>query len=98
TKTRDKGIRKKIIIDKQMIIDRETVNQEELLKNILCPVLIIHGNKDCSVPIADSKNAMQYLSEESKLEIIPEADHDFGDKLEIFANLTANWFEKYILK
>jgi esterase/lipase len=32
TKTRDKGIRKTILIDEQMLIDRELVNQKDLLK------------------------------------------------------------------
>ncbi|MBN1644698.1 alpha/beta hydrolase [Candidatus Woesearchaeota archaeon] len=97
TKIRDKGIRRKIIIDKQMLKDRENVNQEELLKNIKCPVLIIHGDQDKSVPLEDSKNAMQYLSNESKLEIIPRATHgyDFIDK---FIEYTISWFTKYLPK
>jgi pimeloyl-ACP methyl ester carboxylesterase len=96
TKIRDKGVRRKIIIDSQMLTDRESVNQEELLKNIKCPVLIIHGDADERVPLKDSKKAVPYLSNESKLEIVAGATHKFNDHLGIFADLAAAWFQKYL--
>ena len=93
TKIREEGShRRVIIIDKQMIKDRESVNQKELLANIKCPVLIIHGDKDESVPLEDSKSAIKYLSSESKLEIIEGADHQFTKQLDAIINLTTNWF------
>ncbi|MBZ9569768.1 alpha/beta hydrolase [Patescibacteria group bacterium] len=94
TKIMEAGVRKKIIIDKQMIYDRETVDQKELLSNIDCPILIIHGNQDESVPLEDSKRAIKYLSPESKLEIIEEADHQFTEQLDTIISLTTNWFKQ----
>jgi len=96
TRIREKGIRKRIIIDKQMTYDREAVNQKEILSRIDCPVLIIHGNKDESVPLEDSKSAIQYLNPESKLEIIEGANHDFTEQLDAFITLSTNWFKQYL--
>ncbi len=39
-------LRKQVVIDRQMLLDFESVNQEELLGNVRCPVLIIHGNNE----------------------------------------------------
>lgn len=96
TKIMEAGIRKKIIIDKQMVKDRESVNQKELLPHIDCPVLIIHGNQDESVPLEDSKSAIKYLSPESKLEIIHGADHQFSEQLDTIIELSINWFKRYL--
>jgi pimeloyl-ACP methyl ester carboxylesterase len=97
TKTRDEGVRKKFIIDKQMLVDRETVNQKELLQNITCPVLIIHGNDDKHVSQTDSERAIKLLSKESKLEILEGADHGFKNQyLDKVIELTNDWFNKYL--
>lgn len=92
----NKGVRKVIMIDKQMIIDRESVDQAKLLSHIGCPVLIIHGSKDNTVPIKDSESSMNYLSAESKLEIIEGADHGFYEYLDKFIEPTVRWFRKYL--
>lgn len=96
TKIRDKGVRRKIIIDKQMLRDRETVDQKDLLKNIDCPILIIHGKKDQSVPYTDSEEAIKLLSSDSKLELVDEADHGFYEHMEIIIKLSREWFENHL--
>lgn len=96
TKIMEAGVRKKIIIDKQIVKDRESINQKELLSNIDCPTLMIHGDKDESVPLEDSKNAIRYLSSGSKLEVIKGATHDFTEQLDTIIDLTLNWFKRYL--
>lgn len=96
TKIMEAGVRKKIIIDKQIIKDRESINQKQLLSQIKCPILIIHGDKDESVPLEDSKNAIRYLPSKSKLEIIEGATHDFTEQLDTIIELTTNWFKQYL--
>lgn len=90
--------RKKVIIDKQILLDFELINQKELLKNVTCPVLIIHGNNDEEEKLLyeRSKKAMTLLSKESKLEIIDGANHSFMNHLDILINLVNDWFIKYI--
>lgn len=98
TRTRKNAVRLTYLIDKQMLVDRESVNQVELLKKVTCPVLIIQGTKDESVPVLDSKNAISLLSKDSKLELIEGADHDFTKHFETIVSLTNNWFLKHLKK
>lgn len=90
--------RKKITVDKQMLIDFELINQKELLKNVTCPVLIIHGNKgeEENLLCERSKRAMALLSNDSKLEIIDGANHSFLEHYNILIDLANDWFLKYI--
>jgi alpha-beta hydrolase superfamily lysophospholipase len=85
-------------ISKEYLIERQSVNQQEILSRVKCPVLIIHGNKDDVIPLEHSKEAIQYLSEESKLEIIEEGDHKLDKKIDVVIPLSVNWFKKYLLK
>jgi len=96
TRTRKNAIRIKYLIDKQMLLDRESVNQKELLKNINCPILIIHGTKDTSVPITDSENAIKLLSKDSQLELVEGADHDFNEHIDIIVSLSRDWFLNHL--
>ncbi len=81
-------------ISKEYFEVRESINQKEILSKIKCPVLIIHGTEDNSVPLEDSKKAMQYLSETSKLEIIKGAEHKLEEDLDRVITLSLNWFKK----
>lgn len=96
TKNRKNAIREIYHIDQQMLKERESINQKELLKNITCPVLIIQWTKDTSVPIEESKNAIKLLSKDSKLEIIKNADHDFTYHITDMVQLTNKWFIKHL--
>ncbi|MCH7568674.1 MAG: alpha/beta fold hydrolase [Nanoarchaeota archaeon] len=82
-------------ISRDYIKERESINQEELLSKVKCPVLIIHGTEDDDVPLEDSKDAMKYLPKGSKLEIIEGVGHklDIVDGIDI---LSLNWFKEYL--
>lgn len=97
TEPTPKDVREKIIIDKQMLIDFESIDQKELFKNINCPVLIIHGNnEEEEILLCErSKRAMTLLSEDSKLEIINGANHSFLKHYDILINLADEWFIKH---
>lgn len=96
TITRGKGVRKTYIVDKQMLKDRSEIDQQSLLSRIKCPVLIIHGNKDDRVPLEDSRNAIKYLSNDSRLKIVKGADHHFNEQLDEFIALSVEWFGKHL--
>ena len=91
-------VREKIIIDKQILIDFELINQKELLKNVTCPILIIHGNNDEEETLLceRSKAAMPLLSNDSKLEIIDGANHSFLEHYDTLINFTNDWFIKHL--
>jgi pimeloyl-ACP methyl ester carboxylesterase len=84
--------RKNVLIDKQMLKERENINQKELLKKINCPVLIIHGKKDEHVPYQNSINAIKLLSKKSRLELIENANHSFHEHLNVIIDFTTKWF------
>ena len=92
-----KEVRKKIIIDKQMLLDFDLINQGEILKNVICPILIIHGNEgeEENLLYERSKKAMPLLSNDSKLEIIDGANHSFLEHYDILINLANDWFIKH---
>lgn len=76
---------------------RKKVNQKEMLSVIKCPVLIIHGDADDTVPLDNSKEAMEYLSEKSKLEIIKGGTHKLDTKLDEVIPLSVDWFKNTLL-
>lgn len=92
-----KEVRKKTLIDRRILKDFELINQEELLKNIDCPVLIIHGDNDEEERLLHkrSKAAMNFLSNDSKLEVIRRANHNFLKHFDIVIELATDWFNKY---
>ena len=96
TRTRKNAVRTTYLIDKQMLIDRESVNQKELLREVNCPTLLIQGTKDTSIPMTDSKEAIKLLSKDSRLEIVEGADHDFNEHIDILVKLSNDWFLKYL--
>lgn len=97
---REGEVRKTVIVDKQMLMDFEEVNQRELLKHVTCPVLIVHGNNQGDeeelLLLERSKRAMQYLSSDSKLEIIDGATHSFLENLDTLTDLATRWYVKHM--
>lgn len=81
-------------VPKKYFQERLEVSQEELLGNIRCPVLILHGDKDDCVDLEDSKQAMDHL-ENGELNIIEGAGHILDVRHETF-DLTLDWFKKHL--
>lgn len=82
-------------IPKEYFEERESLDQKELLSKIRCPVLIIHGDADESVPLEWSKTALTMLPEGSDLEIIEGEGHLFDNAMSKVADLTKEWFESH---
>jgi len=70
---------------------------KENLKYITSPTLLIVGEKD-GVVIELNKIAKSKIGGICELKIVEGASHLFSEpgKLEIVANLTSNWFDKYV--
>lgn len=91
--------RKYVKITPQTLLDFEQVNSQESLENVKCPVLIIHGNCDEEekMLLKNSKNAIKYLSNESKIEVINGATHSFKEHYyDNLINFSMLWFTKYL--
>lgn len=96
----DQRWREAVLVDRQMLLDFEQVDQEQLLSRIPCPVLLIHGDdpsdKEEQALLALSRAGMRYLSPESRLEVIAGADHRFADHLAELIHLAKNWFRSQL--
>lgn len=70
---------------------------EEHLRRVHQPTLLIVGERD-PVVIELNREAMKYLSGETRLEIVPGATHLFGEPgaLEEVARLARDWFTRHV--
>ena len=89
-------------ITKQTLLDFKEVNQDELIREVKCPVLIIHGNniddEEELQLLSRSKNAIKKLPEYSKLEIIKDGKHGMREHWNIVVELTSEWLQQFIKK
>lgn len=92
-------LHKKIIDLGEELDGFELINKKELLEDIKCPVLIIHGNNDEEENLLceKSKAGIDLLSTDSKLMIIDGADHSFLGHLDIVIGKATGWFKEYLL-
>jgi esterase/lipase len=79
-------------IPKEYFQERQRVNQKDILSKIKCPVLIIHGDQDNTIPLKHSESALKHLSKDSKLELIQNGDHQLNNKTDVVIPLIINWF------
>ncbi len=88
------------IIDRPHFLDElKLINLYKKVKNIKCPVLIVHGDKDDVVPIKQSKKLLDSLQCDKQLEIIKGAGHDIaGDDLKKAYSQIANFFQQTLTK
>jgi pimeloyl-ACP methyl ester carboxylesterase len=100
TIVKEDSFRKKIVVDEQMLRDFEEIDQETIMKEVKCPVLLIHGNNEEDeeelLLLENSKLAMKYLSNGSRLEIIEGATHSFMEHMDILKELAVDWYEKHL--
>ena len=82
-------------IDSKIVDEMKAVDQDEVLSDIECPVLIIHGSDDEVVSLEDSKNAVEKL-ETAKLEVINGLTHDYDNYLDKVSNAAVNWFDQHL--
>lgn len=78
--------------------DRVYSVKENSIKDIHCPVLIIHGGKDQRAQLKDAYVINNLLDKPKGLKIIKGANHYFLNKrhAQKVLNLTVNWFKKYL--
>jgi len=86
-------------INKQTLLDFEQINQEDLVKNTTCPVLIIHGDNiedEEEVQLLErSKRAINLLPMGSRLEIISGGKHGLRAEWDTVILLASEWYKKH---
>lgn len=93
---KNNGPREYIIIDREYLLEREELNQKLLLRNIKCPVLIMHSTDDDFIPLKVSKKAVEILGHKGELYIIKEGGHAFLEHIDTVINKTINWLSKKV--
>ena len=66
-------------INLSLLRDLEGLNVPEAVKNINCPVLILHGDADEVVPVAEAREIYAALAHSKRLSILPATDHRLSD-------------------
>ena len=78
--------------------DVQQYDISEAIGKLSCPVLIIHGSADETVPVRDAHTLYDSAKEPRHLIVIEGGNHVFDDPthLEQVASLTLNWFKQYL--
>ncbi len=83
-------------ISKESLNERDLTRPNIILPPVRCPVLIIHGDKDTTVPLVHSQRAIKFLPKTAKLEIIPGTTHEFNKGWHRTLRIGTAWFEKHL--
>lgn len=87
-------------ITKQTLMDFENINQENLVKDVNCPILIIHGNNSEDGEelqlLERSKRAINRMPVDSTLEIIEGGKHGLVDDWSKVIDISHLWYGKFI--
>ncbi len=80
----------------QMLRNFEEINQEGLLKNVACPVLLIHGNDPTDKEELQlwerSQRGIMHLPPGSRIEVIPGANHTFLSHWNTVTSTASRWY------
>lgn len=66
-------------INLSLLDDLERLDVPEAVKKIACPVLILHGDADEVVPVAEARELYACLTNSKRLSILPGTDHRLSD-------------------
>ncbi len=86
--------RKNTVFLEEDIVEKENVNQDNLLSDIGIPVLISHGKEDSKVPIEDSRRAVQKLDNAELIEV--EDDHYLNESVQELCETAVEFFSEKI--
>jgi dienelactone hydrolase len=95
----------KFRIGKKFIEEREQTDIVPYAKRISCPILLIHGDSDTTVPFDQSERLLKILKGSKKLEKIIDANHAWWNKDDTAINpkaqeqsvgLTVEWIDKWL--
>ena len=64
-----------------LLEDLDTLDVAQTARKVRCPVLILHGDADEVVPVAEAYELHDCLTGPKRLSIFPDADHRFSNPL-----------------
>lgn len=66
-------------LNSSLLADLEKINVPKAARNIHCPLLIIHGDEDETVPVEEAYELYELVSNSKKLCVLQGGDHRFSD-------------------
>ena len=66
------------------------------IKNINCPILLLHGKEDPKVPLIESETLYEEANEPKEIIILEGADHGLQPKREDMYKIATSWFKKHL--
>jgi len=90
---------KALVVPRQYFVERERVNQKDLLAGIRIPVLIIHGTDDGTVPLAQSRQAVKLLPKGSELFEVRGGSHTLDKSMDLLSKViekTVDWMAGHL--
>jgi dipeptidyl aminopeptidase/acylaminoacyl peptidase len=88
---------RKIKHNYSFIEDLKKYDMEKIIPKIKCPILVLHGDRDETVPVSQGHRLFELLKCEKALHIIKGAGHNFeGAEIEERLEQTIKWFKKWL--
>ncbi len=87
-------------LPKDFFADAEQYNLPEVVTSIQIPLLVVHGDNDEIIPVHEAYQAQELNPANTKLAVIPQADHMFSRKehRKQVSKLVVEWFKEQRLK
>ncbi len=81
-----------------LLKDLERINVTEAVRRIRCPVLILHGDADEVVPVAEAYELHESLTSPKRLSIFKATDHRFSNPLIMRQAMSEalNWLAEHV--
>lgn len=76
--------------------DFDNYNLPELIKQIHCPILFIHGSLDDKVPQTEMEELFQNANEPKQKVLLEGADHGLNPKRELMYKIATKWFSEQL--
>ncbi len=89
-----------LVLSERLFTDGNQYNLPDIVASFHSPLLVVHGDNDEIVPVKEAYKAYQLNSENTRLAIIPGADHMFSrqEHYRQVSGLVAEWFKEQRLK
>ncbi len=84
-------------INVTMLEDLESINVPKAASQVHCPTLVIHGDRDETVPVEEGRELFSLLPGAKKLAVIQGGDHRFSqpDHLQKILNDAVDWLTSH---
>jgi fermentation-respiration switch protein FrsA (DUF1100 family) len=85
-------------INVSLLEDLDRLDVARQARQIACPVLIVHGDRDETVPVREAHELHDLLAAPKRLVVLPGADHRLSDPSHLAQAMkeSLEWFSRYL--